>query len=449
MKKNILFALFFFLNLSLILNFASCSTTDPKLEPDLKLELKDVSCTEAWLQLTTNNIQLPATINLLKNNSVTQTFSLSTPDSLLYIDSLLPNQNYSFQASSIQSAGGGPVSSNKVTAATLDTTSHNFSWQTFTFGQHQHSVLYDVAVIDENNIWAVGAIYMNDSLGQPDTQPYAIAHWEGTNWTLMKVPYHDFNQTVKYPGPLFAISVIDSEIYVTSYANLLKWVNGNWEEKAFFMKQIPFDGQVLKIWGNDENHIYCVGRTGAIYYYFNSGWNSIVSGINVNLLDVLVSTDGNTIWACGYTDDYGTSALIKIKDGVVEKVFEGLSNSQNNGYYVGPMSGVWSDNEYRVFMMNWRGIYLQQNNNQLFLEKEIARFSDAGFGIDGTGYNNLFACGEGFVGHWNGYSYQEYPELFQQQRTFKSVKANANIVCAVGLDHNSPIYSNAVIVLGK
>ncbi len=59
-----------------------------------------------------------------------------------------------------------------------------------------------------------------------------------------------------------------------------------------------------------------------------------------------------TVWTCGYSDDYDTSALIKIKDGVVEKVFEGLSNGQSNGYYVGPMSGVWSDNEYRVFMMN-------------------------------------------------------------------------------------------------
>src|SRR5574338_1210200 len=83
--------------LTAILLFAySCNTTEPKLEPDLLLKLEDVSCTEAWLQLTTNNIQLPATINLLKNNSVAQTFNLSTQDSLLYIDSLLPNQPYKF-----------------------------------------------------------------------------------------------------------------------------------------------------------------------------------------------------------------------------------------------------------------------------------------------------------------------------------------------------------------
>ena len=165
-----------FLNLFFLFSLLSCNTTDPILEPDLKLELKDVSCTEAWLQLSTNNIQLPATINLLKNNSVTQTFSLNTKDSLLYIDSLLPNQNYSFQVSSIQN----PVSSNKVVATTLDTTSHNFTWQTFEFGQHSSSTLYDVAIINENDIWAVGEIYMNDSLGNPDPACYNAVHWDGS-----------------------------------------------------------------------------------------------------------------------------------------------------------------------------------------------------------------------------------------------------------------------------
>ncbi len=57
---------------------------------------------------------------------------------------------------------------------TMDTTSHNFTRQSFTFGQHSSSVLYDVAIIDENNIWAVGDIYMNDSLGNPDPNRYNL-----------------------------------------------------------------------------------------------------------------------------------------------------------------------------------------------------------------------------------------------------------------------------------
>lgn len=92
------FLLFFFFPIVLILQFTtSCNTTEPPSNQTLTLKLEDVSCTEAWIQLTTSNLQLPATINLLKNNSLAHSFVLNTQDSLLYIDSLLPNQSYKFK----------------------------------------------------------------------------------------------------------------------------------------------------------------------------------------------------------------------------------------------------------------------------------------------------------------------------------------------------------------
>jgi len=60
-----------------------------------------------------------------------------------------------------------------------DTTSHNFTFQTFTFGEHSSSVLYDVAIVNDSSIWAVGEIYLNDSLGQPDPIAYNSTHWDG------------------------------------------------------------------------------------------------------------------------------------------------------------------------------------------------------------------------------------------------------------------------------
>jgi hypothetical protein len=159
--KKVFTGFLFFI--SLFITSISCDSTEPPTSISLTLKIEDVSCTEAWLQFSSTNIQMPNNISLLINGSVAKTFSLSTQDSLLYIDSLLPNQNYSFQVSSIpQSGWQNPASSNKITATTLDTTSHNFSWQTFTFGEHSSSMLNDVAIIDENNIWTVGDIYLND-----------------------------------------------------------------------------------------------------------------------------------------------------------------------------------------------------------------------------------------------------------------------------------------------
>ena len=76
--KKVLTGFLFFISLFII--SISCDSTEPPSNQSLTLKLKDVSCTEAWLQLTTNNIQLPTTINLLKNNIVIQFFNLDTQD---------------------------------------------------------------------------------------------------------------------------------------------------------------------------------------------------------------------------------------------------------------------------------------------------------------------------------------------------------------------------------
>ncbi len=48
---------------------------------------------------------------------------------------------------------------------TLDTTSNNFTWQTFTFGDADagSSEIYDAAIISEDNIWCVGEVNVNDT----------------------------------------------------------------------------------------------------------------------------------------------------------------------------------------------------------------------------------------------------------------------------------------------
>ena len=50
-----------FLVISLSLLIKSCDTTDPPDNKTLSIKLEDVSCTEAWIKLTTTNLQLPAT----------------------------------------------------------------------------------------------------------------------------------------------------------------------------------------------------------------------------------------------------------------------------------------------------------------------------------------------------------------------------------------------------
>ena len=164
-----------FLILSLLL-LNNCNSVEPPSGLEINLKLEDVSCTEAWITLS-SNIKLPATIELKQNTQVIKTINLNSPDSLLYINSLQANTAYTFEASN----SGNNVSSNNLQVTTIAATSHDFTFETFTFGGDAGScALYDVAIINENNIIAVGEIYLLDSLGQPDPQAYGVAIWEAS-----------------------------------------------------------------------------------------------------------------------------------------------------------------------------------------------------------------------------------------------------------------------------
>ncbi len=150
------------LHLPLLLLFFNCNTNEPpKDNGAITLSVEDASCIEAWINLKVENITLPAAVTLKQSENngeekVRQIINLTTADTLLFIDSLLPKRSYKFKAEWINNSG--KLKTAEATTVTMDTTSHNFTWQTFTFGQHSSSVLYDVAIINENNIWDTMAL---------------------------------------------------------------------------------------------------------------------------------------------------------------------------------------------------------------------------------------------------------------------------------------------------
>ena len=427
-----------------LLVLLSCSEGYDFSQPSLGLGLRDYTCTEAWIEVQVGTNDKTAVIYIKQNGLAIKTLTVAQSQTILYFDTLRPNTYYTFDA--VTNDGGREIKSNPVSFTTLDTTNHNFNWQTFSFGNHYQSALYDVTVIDENNIWAVGEIYMNDSSGLPDPTPYNAVHWNGSDWELSRIPTRTSSGSIVI-SPIKTIFSFDkNSIWTFSTAGSHSYWNGTTWSTEYVNAS---DDKGNKLYGTGNYDLYLACSDGVVLVYNGADWKRFGNVTNVSLLDIYSTKDGKTIWACGYTNDNTTSSLIRIKDGVPVKIFEDLSESKNNGYTVGPLSGVWSDNNYRVLLMNWNGIYLQQNSSQLFLEKELARFSKPGFGIDGTAYNNVFVCGKEFVGHWNGLSYTEYPYLFQSYQTFRSVKAYKNTVCVVGSGYIDADVSRGVVVIGE
>jgi hypothetical protein len=155
--------------------------------PTLGLTAEDASCTEAWLKLTTT--QVPATVRVVRDGQAVSDFRLLTSDTLVVDEGLLPNRTYTYRA--YRFAESRLIdSSTQATVTTMDTTSHNFTWQIDTLGTHS-SVLYDVAIINDTLVYAVGEIFHRDS--SENWTFFNLAKWNGREWTLHRVYYRGNN----------------------------------------------------------------------------------------------------------------------------------------------------------------------------------------------------------------------------------------------------------------
>ncbi|MEJ5306655.1 MAG: glucosyl transferase, partial [Ignavibacteria bacterium] len=337
----------------ILLLLLSCKqSTEPKLEVEMILELEDVSCTEAWIKLTTNNLQLPATINLIKNNTVAQSFSLSSKDSLLYIDSLLPNQNYKFLVTMQQLNNR----SNELSVTTMDTTSHEFSWQSWEFGECSSSSLYDVAIIDENNIWAVGEIYMRDSLGNCDPNAYNAVHWDGTKWELKRIYFPTVcggTGLSSYPAKaIFAFN--DGQIWISTSGDKIAILKDGIQINKFCLPS-NVSMSINKLWGSSSEDLYAVGNNGNIAHWDGRKWTKIESGTNLHIYD---------IWG-DYNERIGQWEILAVAADVYnsfEKEVIAIKNSQSyklsNFGIEEPLMGVWFKCNRKYYLVG-SGTYMK------------------------------------------------------------------------------------------
>ncbi len=312
-----------------------------------------------------------------------------------------------------------------------DTTSHNFVFEIDTLGNGSSSVLNDVWIFDENNIWAVGEIYVQDSTGQSE-EVYNAVHWDGKQWNLKKVPVRDLGGFT-FLTPLKAvIGFSPNDVWVAGDADLIRWNGSSWSGKALFIRDLSFNGQVLKMWGTNGSNIYCVGRNGAIYHYNGSTWQKLASGTTVDIQDIWGAVDEKTkqptILAVASLLDYGRAlALLKI-DGTSVTMLD------SSGLHVSE-SSLWFQPS-KVFFVTGNGVYkkakLEDSSWQINHEGHPLLYK---YRIRGNAWNDVFIAGSGgLLSHYNGSTWKHYTgmELPRAYSFFNGLAVKSSLVVAVG-----------------
>jgi hypothetical protein len=407
--------------LALVILNISCSESYDFSQASLGLGLKDFSCTEAWIEVQIGSNDKTADIYIKKDDEIIRTVKVADSKTLFYFDDLLPNTAYKFDAVTYED--GNEVKSNPITFTTLDTTSHSFTWQTFEFGQHSSSTLYDVAIIDENNIWAVGEIYMNDSLGNPDPICYNAIHWDGFNWEVNKITVaYNGNQTI---APLKGVFVLPSgEIIFSSGLPYLPQGNG-W--KLYHLWDMGVldqnDGSVDKIWGTSLNDLYFVGNKGTIVHYQNGSWKKIESGTNANIVGIsgVQINEGKYVKYCA-----ADNLLLKI---------DGDNNLTSIAVEQGMfLNSVWAASNNLIYTAG-DGIVLYKNNNwQKINTPDINTI----YGINGQSFNDLVGLSANLsIFHFNGYSWNSIQTGINN--IYLKIQIKNNIIATVGWQNDRAI----------
>ncbi|MEP0862033.1 MAG: glucosyl transferase, partial [Ignavibacterium sp.] len=342
MKPLSLMPLLILIIQTLLFTTACKQSTEPKLEAVLKLELEDASCTEAWIKFSSTNIQIPNSVILIQDGVVRKTINVETQDTLLYIDSLLPNKTYKFQTFIQSSNQQINTSSNELTVTTMDTTSHEFTWQSWEFGTIGSSSLYDVAIINENDIWAVGEINIADTSINGYTT-YNAVHWDGTKWELKRILYKGGIWVIK---TIFAFS--SNDIWFSGY---VRYLNGQFIELT--IPDILIGWSINKLWGSSSEDLYAVGNNGNIAHWDGRKWTKIESGTTVDLKSV--SGNNNDLFISGNSLDQSESLLLRLTNFQARTVW--YNNNINGTDPYGNIIYCSKVTDNNLFLSSNRGIY--------------------------------------------------------------------------------------------
>ena len=426
---------------------ASCNTTGPKPERDVVLKVEDVSSTEAWLKLTLNNFTAAVEVQLKRNGKAVNTFRITSVDTTLYDDSLSPNSTYTYEAVEQQN-GRETAKSEWVSARTMDTTSHNFTWQKYTFGgANGSSVLYDVAIINDSDIWAVGEIHTaeTDQWNADSTKwidPYNAVHWNGQKWELRRIMFYTFcNQTHVAPYPARAVFNFSDNVIAISSNSQITYITNNKQGK---IDCLPVS--VNSMWGTSSKDFYVVGNGGNIAHYNGSQWTKIESGTDLDINDIWGDYDAKTgkweilaVASNMYSSfDRSILSIDPIKGEVTM-----ISSQPING----TLSSVWFKSNKKYYVTGGAGNFEKHNlSDTNWKNSFVSKLRFSILRVRANGLNDVFgAGGGGEVLHFNGITTKSYYNTTRLSNgNYYSITVKDNLCVAVG--ENNP---KAVLVIGR
>jgi hypothetical protein len=309
----------------------------------------------------------------------------------------------------------------------VDTTSHDFQWESFTFGgSGGSSYLQDVAIVNENDIWAVGEIYA-DSI--KPWKPYNAVHWDGNEWELKLIPFIGSCSAVDYP-PIRAIWAFAENHILFTNGGAIAVYDGINTQLDCGMNTL-LEGAIIKIFATDSSNIYIVGGNGTIVHYDNgSSWQKIESGTDVDFRDIWGA--GNPLTGEWEILTVGHGAVLN-HDIALLKVEGSSVYALNTNGLPSYLSSLWFI-PGQIYYVVGHGVYYAPSLGDNW-QPDATHPSLHKVSIRGQAANDIFITSSyGLVSHYNGRSWYHYTgsELPTIYGGYWSISCKEDLMVAVG-----------------
>ncbi len=414
-----------------------CLTCPPPYTQSILLDTLSIEPAAVVFQVSTRDSTHLGAVQLYRDSVSVFSKTIVSIDTTIIDTSLLPLHHYRYKAFRLM--GNTPIdSSAAIVLTTMDTTSHNFTWEIDTLGEVESSWLNDVAIINDTLAYAVGEIYVAG-------QPYNIARWDGHAWNLSTLNFiYDYGTGYAQAVAVYAFGPTD--VLVSAGASVMHWNGQHWTnlDYLYHSQGNILIGSVYRMWGTSVNDLYGVGLQGSILHWDGMNWQTIASGTTLDIQDIWGATDtktGDQQIICVVSNKYTNSGmeLLRISGGSAGVISDNGLPWSLSGIWFLPGKYYWvvGDGVYRkrfsIATIPWQGGANIVTTHYTF-------------GVRGNDINDLVATGgQGEIVHFNGSTWTSY---FASTRlgygNYYSVAIRGNLIVAVGED--SP---RGAIAIGK
>jgi len=346
-------------------------------------------------------------------SDVNQDHTVDVSDIVLFVNVILDETDYCPE--------GYEICDEWDSQCCYESTGDDFSWMMEILANGGgSSVMFDAAILNENDIWAVG-YFARSEHGDPENYDYYnAAHWNGEDWEYIAVPVHIIGDNGDILGycscAIYCIEAFgpDEIWFLTNVNGVIHWDGSQY---TYYSLGVIWNENLTNSnyggWGTGPDNLYMASYLGNVFHFDGTTFEHI-GDLPIPLIVTKITGSQGEVYMLGkgnsgeYSDH---SMIVKVEDNELEVLIHSQSWVPNEENPLGYINAIWSFGG-DLYLISHGGFYKYDNESssviQLMDTDELGIYPMGVFDMDGNNPFDIVAVGfQGRIFHFDGSSWDQ------------------------------------------